>query len=81
MLWEGAFLLDNFEGLALGPQLSGGATSLLLISDDGGSVGAVSPNQSLYALTIEFGDSLVAEPGGIPLFAAALLLGAARRRT
>ena len=81
LLWEGAFLLDNFEGLALGPQLSGGAYSLLMISDDGGSVGGVSPNQSLYALTIELGDSLVAEPGVIPLFAAALLLGVARRRT
>lgn len=37
LLWEGKFGVEkpcNFEGIALGPELSGGAYSLVLVSDD-----------------------------------------------
>jgi len=47
LLWEGSFPGNNFEGIALGPQISGGVYSLLLVSDGGGGV-----QQALYALTL-----------------------------
>ncbi len=47
LLWEGRFALDNFEGMALGPRLSGGAYSVLLVSDDGSGM-----RQDLYALRL-----------------------------
>ena len=34
LLWQGSFLLTNFEGMALGPALDNGDRSLLLVSDD-----------------------------------------------
>lgn len=39
LLWEGNFGFANFEGMALGPRLSDGCTSLVLVSDDGGGAG------------------------------------------
>lgn len=47
LLWEGNFSDSNFEGMAFGPELDDGSTSLLLISDNGNSLA-----QNLYALTI-----------------------------
>jgi hypothetical protein len=47
LLWERRFKLANFEGIALGPRLAGGAYSLLMVSDDGQGA-----RQELYALTI-----------------------------
>jgi len=41
---------NNFEGLALGPQLDAGDQSLLLVSDDSNGQSA----QSLYALRIDY---------------------------
>jgi len=74
LLWEGLFASDNYEGICLGPELDGGAFSLLLISDDGGGL-----SQSLYALRIA-GD--VPEPGAACLLALGTggLLGRRRRR-
>ena len=51
LLWEKSFGLDgpnNFEGMALGPRLSDGSWSLLLISDD--EKGML--EQSLFALRV-----------------------------
>lgn len=47
LLWTDNFLLNNFEGLTLGPQLDNGDYSLILISDDGSGF-----NNSLLGLTI-----------------------------
>lgn len=47
LLWERTSLRDNFEGLAIGPPLAGGARSLVLIADDGHALA-----QALYALTL-----------------------------
>jgi len=47
LLWDSSFGMDNFEGMALGPQLDNGEYSLLLISDGDGD-----PNESLYALRL-----------------------------
>lgn len=47
LLWEGVFGTHNFEGIALGPPLSGGVHSLLLVSDNGSGL-----QQALYALTL-----------------------------
>jgi hypothetical protein len=47
LLWEGNFPANNFEGIALGPPLTGGVHSLLLMSDDGGGT-----HQGLYALVL-----------------------------
>ncbi len=47
LLWEGHFNANNFEGIALGPALSGGVYSLVLVSDDGSGL-----LQGLYALTL-----------------------------
>ena len=50
LLWERGFPFTNFEGMALGPPLSGGRRSLILVSDDGGGVGG--QNQRLLALAV-----------------------------
>ena len=49
LLWEQRFGLpvSNFEGMALGPRLSRGTRSLLLIADNGGGTW-----QSIYALEL-----------------------------
>ncbi|HYO47357.1 MAG TPA: esterase-like activity of phytase family protein [Gemmatimonadota bacterium] len=49
LLWERRFGLpvSNFEGMALGPRLSRGGRSLLLIADNGGGTW-----QSIYALEL-----------------------------
>jgi len=62
LLWESYFLLDNFEGMTLGPELSSGDHSLLLISDNGSGL-----NQSLHALTLS---GPVPEPGALLLLVA-----------
>ena len=51
LLWQRGFPFSNFEGMALGPPLSGGRRSLLLVSDDGGGVGG--QNQRLLALAVQ----------------------------
>ena len=48
LLWQTAFILQNYEGLAIGPQLDAGDWSLLLISDSGGGA-----PQNLYALRLQ----------------------------
>jgi hypothetical protein len=48
LLWEKHFPLENYEGIALGPQLSDGTFSLVLISDN--EKGLL--QQGLYALKI-----------------------------
>ncbi len=58
LLWEGMFLLQNFEGLGLGPQLEDGSFSLILISDDGGDFNV----QQVYALRIS---GVLPEPAGL----------------
>lgn len=49
LLWEENFGLtnSNFEGMALGPKLSGGDRSLLLVADNNGGT-----SQALYALRL-----------------------------
>jgi hypothetical protein len=47
LLWERQFPDINFEGAALGPPLTGGGHSLVLISDDGHR-----QRQALYALVV-----------------------------
>ena len=79
LLWEATFPTDNFEGMALGPQLGDGSYALLLISDDG-SYSVFSPNQSLYALKLS---GEVPEPSTVALLgmgALALLAYAWRKR-
>lgn len=50
LLWQGAFLLDNFEGITLGPKLNNGAYSVVLVSDDG--AGQDGQRQDLYTLAL-----------------------------
>lgn len=50
LLWQGAFLLDNFEGITLGPKLNNGAYSIVLVSDDG--AGQDGQRQDLYTLVL-----------------------------
>ena len=47
LLWEGDFGTSNFEGMAFGPSLVDGWTSLLLVSDNGGGIA-----QNMYALAV-----------------------------
>jgi hypothetical protein len=54
LLWERTGVLENFEGLTLGPPLDAGDQGLLLVSDNGSGA-----PQSLYPLRI----SAVPEPG------------------
>jgi hypothetical protein len=63
LLWEVSGVSENYEGLAVGPQLDAGDWSLLLVSDSGGGT-----PQSLYPLRV------IPEPG-VTLQLAAGLLG------
>lgn len=65
LLWERGGTFENFEGLALGPELDAGDRSLLLVSDDGG--GAL---QSLYPLRIQYAP----EPAAALQWSSGLLL-------
>jgi hypothetical protein len=71
LLWSAQGGFSNFEGMALGPSLDDGSTSLLLIADDNGT-----QSQALYPLRVTF----VPEPGTAALVAAALLGLAMQRR-
>ncbi len=77
LLWEEDFdLLDisNFEGMVLGPALSNGDYSLLLVSDDGGN----RFGENLYALTLS-GVNPVPVPGAIVFFGSSLMVLACRK--
>lgn len=50
LLWQSVFLASNFEGITLGPRLSDGTYSVLLISDDG--AGQAGQRQDLYSLVL-----------------------------
>lgn len=50
LLWQGYFAFLNFEGIALGPQLSDGSYSLLMVSDDGS--GILGQRQGLLSLSL-----------------------------
>lgn len=63
LLWEGLGFPDNFEGLAVGPELEGGDHSLLLVSDGAGFLAS-----RLYALRMRF----VPEPSPLLLLAVAV---------
>ena len=73
LLWEadmGTEGTHNFEGIGLGPQLSDGTYSLLLIADNNSG-----SSQHLYAVTVQ-----IPEPRAAVLLAAAVaLLGIPRR--
>jgi hypothetical protein len=72
LLWERGGGFENFEGLALGPELDAGDRSLLLVSDDGGGAA-----QSLYPLRIHYAP----EPGTTAqALAGGLLLACLARR-
>ena len=47
LLWQHAFLRENFEGMAIGPPLADGSRSLVLVSDDGHALA-----QALYPLRL-----------------------------
>ncbi|MEM1213504.1 MAG: esterase-like activity of phytase family protein [Planctomycetota bacterium] len=86
LLWTEDFDADgspqNYEGLALGPELSDGSFSLLLISDNGllqqdtplGQV-AFSPGQTLYPLIVA-----IPEPGTAALLGGLTVITLVRRR-
>jgi hypothetical protein len=69
LLWEQDFATSNFEGMTFGPVLENGATSLLLVSDNGGGI-----SQDLYSL------QFVPEPGSITIAVAAAVAGIAALR-
>jgi hypothetical protein len=70
LLWQVAGVLQNYEGLAVGPALAAGDRSLLLVADDGAAGGA---QQVLYPLRLP-------EPGAmLQLAAGVLALGFLRR--
>lgn len=50
LLWQSVFLNNNFEGITLGPRLSDGSYSVLLVSDDG--AGEARQRQDLYSLVL-----------------------------
>ena len=50
LLWQGVFGFSNFEAMTLGPQLTNGSQSLLLISDDG--AGELAQRQDAFSLII-----------------------------
>lgn len=50
LLWQGVFGFSNFEGMTLGPQLTNGSQSLLLISDNGS--GELAQRQDVFSLII-----------------------------
>jgi hypothetical protein len=64
LLWERDFATSNFEGMTFGIPLANGATSLVLISDNGGGI-----SQDLYALQV------VPEPGSATVAVVAATLG------
>lgn len=73
LLWQGDFPATNYEGIALGPQLSNGDHVLLLISDNGNGL-----SQSLYSLRLS---GVIPEPASLSLLGfGALLLHRRRRR-
>lgn len=50
LLWQSVFLNNNFEGITLGPRLSDGSYSVLLVADDG--AGESRQRQDLYSLVL-----------------------------
>ena len=50
LLWQSVFLTNNFEGITLGPKLSDGTYSVLLVSDDG--AGESRQRQDLFSLVL-----------------------------
>lgn len=50
LLWQGLFGFTNFEGMTLGPRLTDGSDSLLLISDDGN--GQLGQRQDVFSLIL-----------------------------
>ena len=50
LLWQSVFLTNNFEGITLGPRLSDGTYSVLLVSDDG--AGESRQRQDLFSLVL-----------------------------
>ena len=50
LLWQGNTGFSNFEGLTLGPRLSNGSYTLLLVSDDGS--GAMAQRQDSFSLVL-----------------------------
>ncbi len=51
LLWQGFFQFANFEGVTLGPQLSNGSQSMVLVSDDGS--GQLGQRQTLLSLKLK----------------------------
>ena len=50
LLWQGNTGFSNFEGITLGPRLSNGSYTLLLVSDDGS--GAMAQRQDSFSLVL-----------------------------
>lgn len=50
LLWQGNTGFSNFEGITLGPRLSNGSYTLLLVSDNGG--GAMAQRQDSFSLVL-----------------------------
>ena len=50
LLWQGFFGFSNFEAITLGPQLSDGSYSLLLVSDNGN--GELAQRQDTFTLVL-----------------------------
>ena len=50
LLWQGLFGFSNFEAMTLGPVLTNGAYSLLLVSDDGS--GELAQRQDIFSLIL-----------------------------
>lgn len=50
LLWQGNTGFSNFEGITLGPRLSDGSYTLLLVSDDGS--GAMAQRQDSFSLVL-----------------------------
>ncbi|MGK7946017.1 MAG: esterase-like activity of phytase family protein [Microcystaceae cyanobacterium] len=57
LLWQDTFMISNFEGLTLGPQLTNGDYSLLLVSDNGSGL-----SNSLLSLRISGLEESVSVP-------------------
>ena len=60
LLWQGIFGFTNFEAMTLGPRLTGGSYSLLLVSDDGN--GELGQRQDIFSLILG-GDALATANG------------------
>ena len=50
LLWQGVFGFSNFEGMTLGPRLTDGSQSLLLISDNGSE--ELAQRQDVFSLIL-----------------------------